>query len=136
MKLKWGFSLGPLINVTFVLYKNVNHLTILFKFQSICLGIFFIFAKCIILEIRADLILVIQSCPALYNSMDCSPPGSSVHGISQARIQQWVVIPISSGSSWPRDWTQVSYIAGGFCTVWDTREVLDFSELGETWEDI
>ena len=75
LKLKWGFSLGPLINVTFVLYKNANHLTILFKSQSICLGIFCIFAKCIILEIRADLILVSQSCPALCNSMDCSPPG-------------------------------------------------------------
>ena len=46
--------------------------------------------------------------------MDCSPPGSSVHGILQARILEWVAIPFSRGSSQPRDWTQVSRIAGGF----------------------
>ena len=40
--------------------------------------------------------------------MVCSPPGSSVHGILQARILQWVAISFSRGSSWPRDWTQVS----------------------------
>ena len=49
--------------------------------------------------------------------MDCSLPGSSVHGILQARILEWVVIPFSKGSSWPRDWTQVSYIAGRFFTA-------------------
>ena len=43
--------------------------------------------------------------------MDCSPPGSSVHGILQARILEWVAIPFSRGSSWPRNWTLVSYIA-------------------------
>ena len=43
--------------------------------------------------------LVIQSCPTLCNPMDCSPPGSSVCGISQARILEWVAIPFSSGSS-------------------------------------
>ena len=45
--------------------------------------------------------------------MDCSPPGSSVHGILQARILQWVAFPFSRGSSQPRDQTQVSQIAGG-----------------------
>ena len=54
--------------------------------------------------------------------MDCSPPGSSVHGIFQARILEWVVIPFSRGSSWPRDGTRFSSIAGGFFTVWATRE--------------
>ena len=43
--------------------------------------------------------------------MDCSPLGSSVHGISQARILEWVVISSSRGSSWPSDWTQVSWIS-------------------------
>ena len=38
-------------------------------------------------------------------TMDCSPPGSSVHGILQARILEWVAMPSSRGSSWPRDWT-------------------------------
>ena len=46
--------------------------------------------------------------------MDCSPPGSSVHGILQARILEWVAMSSSRGSSWPRDWTQVSCIAGRF----------------------
>ena len=49
-------------------------------------------------------------------------PVPSVHGILQARILEWVAIPFSRGSSWPRDWTQVSCIAGGFFTVWATRE--------------
>ena len=53
---------------------------------------------------------------------DGNPPGSSVHGILQARLLEWVAILFSSGSSWPRDWTQVSPIAGRFFTIWATRE--------------
>ena len=49
--------------------------------------------------------------------MDYSPPGSSVHGILQARILEWVAMPSYRGSSQPRDRTQVSRIAGGFFTV-------------------
>ena len=45
--------------------------------------------------------------------MDCSPPGSSVHGIFQAGILEWVAMPFSRGSSQPRDQTQVSRVAGG-----------------------
>ena len=52
----------------------------------------------------------------------CSPPTFSVHGILQARILEWVAIPFSRGSSWPRDWTWVSWIAGGLFTIWATRE--------------
>ena len=52
----------------------------------------------------------LQSFPTLCNSMDCSPPGSSVHGILQARILEWVAISSSRGSSRLRDWTHVSYI--------------------------
>ena len=65
---------------------------------------------------------VAQWCPTLCNPMDCSPPGSSVHGISQTRILEGVVIPSSRGSSQPRDRTQVSHIVGGFFTDWATRE--------------
>ena len=54
--------------------------------------------------------------------MDCSLPGSSDHGILQARVLEWVAIPFSRESSWPRDGTQVSHIAGGFLTVWAIRE--------------
>ena len=57
--------------------------------------------------------LVAKSCLTLCNPMNCSPPGSSVHGISQARILEWVAISFSKGSSRPRDPTQVCCIAGG-----------------------
>ena len=49
--------------------------------------------------------IVVQSCPTLYDPMDCSLPGSSVHGILQAKISGWAVIPFSKGSSQPRDRT-------------------------------
>ena len=49
----------------------------------------------------------LQSCPTLCNPMDYSPAGFSVHGILQARIQEWVAIPFSRGSFWLRNWTQV-----------------------------
>ena len=67
-------------------------------------------------------VLVAKSCLILHDLMDCSPPGSSVHGILQARILEWVVISFSRGSSQPRDWTGISCIAGRFFTVWATRE--------------
>ena len=54
--------------------------------------------------------------------MDCSPPGSSVHAIFQARILEWVAISFSRGSSQPRDRTRVSCTAGRFFTNWATRE--------------
>ena len=56
----------------------------------------------------------LHSCLTLGNPMDRSPSGSSVHGISQARILEWVAISFSMGSSWPRDWTHISCIAGKF----------------------
>ena len=55
-------------------------------------------------------------------SMDCSPPGSSVHEILQATILEWVAVPFSRGPSQPRDRTQVSCIAGRFFPIWATRE--------------
>ena len=55
-----------------------------------------------------------QLCPPLSNSMDCSPPGSSVHGTLQAGILEWIAIPFSRGSSQPRDRIWVSHIAGRF----------------------
>ena len=65
--------------------------------------------------------LVSQSCLTLCSPMDCSPPGSSVHGIFQARILDWIAVPFSRGSSQSRDQTRVSYIAGSlYC--WATRE--------------
>ena len=52
-------------------------------------------------------------------------PGSSVHGILQARILEWVAIPFPRGSSQPRDRIQISLIAGRFFTIWATREARD-----------
>ena len=63
------------------------------------------------------LYLVAQLFPTLCDPTDCSPPGSSVHGILQARILEWVAMPSSRGSSQPRDRTQVSRIAGRFFTI-------------------
>ena len=54
--------------------------------------------------------------------MDCSLPGSSVHGILQERILEWFAISFSWGSSQPRDWTWVSCIGGRFFTYWAMRE--------------
>ena len=77
--------------------------------------------RCFYLQSKS---VVAQLCPTLCDPMDCSPPGSSVHGILQARILEWVAIPFSRGSSQPRDWTQPSLIAGRFFTIWATREAL------------
>ena len=65
---------------------------------------------------------VAQSCPTLCDPMDCSLSGSSVHGIFQARVLEWVAISFSRGSSRPRNRTRVSCIAGRRFTIWATRE--------------
>ena len=70
------------------------------------------------------LCLVIQSCLTLCDPMGCSLPGSSVNGILQERILEWVAIPFCRESSQHRDGSQVSCIAGRFFTIWGTREAL------------
>ena len=64
---------------------------------------------CVCVCVRAR--VCAQSCPILCNPVDCGPPGSSVHGISQARILEWIAISFSRGSSRPKGQTQVSYIS-------------------------
>ena len=71
--------------------------------------------------------LVAKLCLTLYDPMDCSLPGSSVHGISQSRILEWVAISFSSGSSQPRDWTHVSCTGRWILHHWTTREAHLFS---------
>ena len=66
--------------------------------------------------------LATQLCPTLCDPTDCSPPGSSVHGILQARILEWIAVPFSRRSSQLRDRTQVSLTACRFFTIWATRE--------------
>ena len=62
----------------------------------------------------------------LCNPTDCSLPVSSVHGILQARILEWVAVPFCRGFSQPRDWTQVSHIVGRFFIIWATREAQEY----------
>ena len=78
--------------------------SLLFEFQKICM---FILSCSVMSDLRYP--------------MECSPPGSSVHGILQTRMLEWVVHS-SRGSSQLRDQTQVSCISGRFFTVWATRE--------------
>ena len=72
----------------------------------------------------SSLSLAAQSFPNLCDPVDCSPLGSSVHGIPKARILEWVVICFSRGSSWPRDQTRLSCIAGRVLINWATRKAL------------
>ena len=65
----------------------------------------------------------VQSCPTLWHPMDYSLPRSSIHGIFQARVLEWVAISFSRESSWPRDWTRVSRVVGKCFTIWATGEV-------------
>ena len=73
----------------------------------------------------------LQSCPTLSDPIDCSLPGSPVHGILQARILNWVAIHSSRGSSWPRGWTCVFYVSciGGWV-------LYHYHHLGSPWKII
>ena len=75
----------------------------------------------------------LQVCPAFCDPMDYSPLGSSVHGIIQARILEWIAMPSSRGSSWPRDRTCISHVSCidrwvGFFTTSATREAQTSTE--------
>ena len=72
---------------------------------------------------------VTQSCLTLCDPMDCSLSGSSIHGIFQARVLEWIAISFSRGSSRPRNRTRVSRIAGRCFTVWATREAKTTAQL-------
>ena len=71
-------------------------------------------------------LLVAQLCWTLWPHGLCSPSGSSVHGISQARILEWVAISFSRRSSWSRDEAWLSCIGSRFFTFWAIREVFSF----------
>ena len=72
-----------------------------------------------------------QSCPNFCDPIDCSPPGSSVHGVLQARILEWVAIPFSRESSQPKCWTWVSCLVGRRFTVWATKESAWWIQISE-----
>ena len=107
---------------TFIKVRNVRNLHVyILNIYSIVSVLFNVVSIHFLITVLA---LVTQLCPMLCDPMDCSPPGSSAHGILQARILEWFAISYSKGSSQPKDRTLVSWIAGVFFTVWGTREAL------------
>ena len=79
---------------------------------------------------------LLQLCLTLSNPMDCSPPGSSVHGILQPRIQEWVAIPFSRGSSQLRDWTCISCFMLTFKDVClKINLIFDLKSIIKNYED-
>ena len=94
-----------------------------FGFLFVCL--FWLFFVCLFVFLPLEEVKwseVAQSCLTLCDPMDCSLPGSSVHGIFQATVLEWVAIFFSRGASQPRDQTRVSRTAGRRFTLWATRE--------------
>ena len=98
-------------------YLRIRHLS-----SILCLQIIvprFILPSVLSFEQNFEILMCActQSCLTLCNPMDCSLPGSSVHGISQVSVLEWVAISSSRASSWPRDQTCISCTAGGFFTT-------------------
>ena len=101
-------------NVSYVLGKYYYHVVHRFISSSnFCYGVW-------------PCALLFWSCSTLCNSMDCSLIGSSLHGILQARTLEWVAMPSSRGSSWPRDWTCISWVS---CISRWTQMECDFNLL-------
>ena len=115
---KWGCELSSFfsLNLNLFIYKNE-----MFTFSLKLLRIYWI---CELMKYTESESLVTQLCPTLCDPMDCRLPDSSVCGIFQARVLEWVAISFSRGSSRPRDQTRVSHIVGTHFTVWATREVI------------
>ena len=82
---------------------------------------------CLLITCVSLKVKVAQSCLTVWDPMDWGLPGSSVHGIIQARILEWVCVPFSRESPQPREWTQASLTAGKFFTSWTTRIAIKFS---------
>ena len=79
-------------------------------------------------------VLVTQSHPSFCDTINCSLPGISAHGILQTKILEWISMPFSMGSSWSKDSAQVSYIAGQSFTFWATREALQLKKK-KSWNE-
>ena len=98
--------------------QRVRHDWVTFTFthnQRFCLWFLYVPPNCVYLLGRFSRV-------RLWDPIDCSPSVSSVHGISQVRILEWVAMLSSKGSSQPWDRTQVSHIAGQFFTIWVTTD--------------
>ena len=87
-------------------------------------------------SLLACLLSFAQSCPTLWDPRNCNPPGSSVHGILQAGILEWVAISSSKESSQLRDWTNVSCVScitGRLLTLWAIWE--PYKKLLQNWNE-
>ena len=128
------------LSLFFFLMSLAKGLSILFFFSKNQLLVSLIFAVVILVSISFISALIFlyffpsanfesevaQSCPTLCDPMDCSLPRSSLHGILQARVLEWIAISFSRGSSRPRDWTQASCISGRRFNLWATRDFFFF----------
>ena len=115
---KIRYFLKELHSFAYLLCSNLSHPNSL----ACWLYHWLLFKKCCVSSLCVCCVSVTQLCLTLCSPMDCSPPGSSVHGILQARILRWVAMPSSRESSQPRDPIQVSLTAGGFFIVCATRQ--------------
>ena len=112
-----------LISTTDNCYRNIRDLsviTLLFVLKDIIhVSLLWNYSPWIWIQAKTELIIILvtQSCLTLCDRMDYSPPGSSVHGISQERRLEWAVISFSRGSSWLRDPTNFSCTTGRFFTT-------------------
>ena len=88
--------------------------------STVASGPSFLFVPHVFFKMKVKEREATQSCLTLCDPMDCSLPGSSIHGIFQARILEWVAISFSRRSSRPRDWTRISCIVGRCFTIWAT----------------
>ena len=122
----WWSTSWESVTVTYI-NISVNVLTVTWSLEG------WLMTKVILMYMKWSEMKAAQSCATLCNSMDCSLPGSSVHGILQARILEWVAIPFSRESSKPRDQTQVSCTAGSFFTSWATREAQYMKGIRPSW---
>ena len=112
----------------FLCYYNFSNLMLSTQFSWLWVqSVFYI--SCVFLsepERKSVKLLVVHSCRTLWDPPDCSPPGSILVEFcpwnSPAKILEWVAVPISRGSSWPRDQTWVFHNAGTFFTIQATRE--------------
>ena len=116
----WSIDLGPLPLTS---SPHLHHLSLLelWPFFLEKEGSTSIILPPSSLRLRCMCAKSIHLCPTLCDPMECSPPGSSVRGILQARILKWVAMSSSRGSSQPRDWNFISCgpcITGGFFTIW------------------
>ena len=106
---------------------KLNGMFFIFSLENVIMGqTCFLFLHILILQRCTQYVLIVVIAklpyPTLWNPMDCSPPDSSVHGISQARILEQLAISFSRRSSWPRDQTLVSWIGRWILYHWATRK--------------